>query len=257
MTSRYRVSMNDVQMDSLDKNILIRDISCSPITRRDTSFETANLDGFDTSASVFEGQSVTVQFEIHIYDPATRDAVCQKINKWANARGSLHISTRSGQYLRSASCVQFASVKSAKNWTDPISIVFSTERTPFWLSNNEKAVNISGMNIKGTLKMDGNISYSLVTVNVTALGPFSSLQLTVGNTVLKLKGLSVSAGGHLNVDYVNSRYLRIRVNGSSVMTKLDPTSSDDLRADCGKNVSVGVIANGKVSAEFIGRGCWL
>ena len=257
MTSRYRVSLGGVQLDSLDKNILIRDVSYSPVTRRDTTFETANLNGFDTSASVYEGQNVTVQFEIHIYDTASRNAVCQKINQWANTRGSLVVNDRSGQYLPSVVCVQYASLKSVKNWTDPISIVFSTERIPFWQSNTEKAVNIYGTNVKGTLKMDGNIAYSLVTVNVTAVEPFSSLQLTVGNMFLKLKGLSVSVGSKLVVDYVNNRYMRIRVNGSSVMTKLDPSSSDDLRANCGANVSVGVISNGRVNAEFRGRGCWL
>ena len=47
MTTRYRVSLGGVQMDTLDKNIVILDVSYAPITRNDTTTETVNLPGFE------------------------------------------------------------------------------------------------------------------------------------------------------------------------------------------------------------------
>lgn len=258
MTTRYRVSLGGVQMDSLDKNIVILDVSYAPITRNDTMTETVNTPGFERTSYRFQGQTVTVTFQLRIYDTKAKNAALQKINQWAAAQGNLVINDREGQYLPSVICTQFASLKSVRNWTDPMQLTFSSERVPFWLSNTEKVVTLSGKNAKGTLKMDGTVGLNnLVTVSVTATEVFKTLDLTVGSTKLSLKGLNVAAGKVLTVDYINQRYLRIRADGKSVLAQLDKGSSDNLQAACGASTSVAVVANGKVTAVFKGRGCWL
>lgn len=256
MITRYRVAVDGVQMDSLDSNIYILDVQYPPITRRDTTHEVANLDGFDLENSKYVGQTVTVTFELHIYDIKKRNAVCQKINKWAGVRSTLTVNDREGQYLRTVKCDQFAAI-SARDWTAPLTLVFSTERTPFWLSNTEKTLTISGKNTNGTLKLDGNISYSLVTADITANEKVTSLQITVGSTKLNLKGLNVATNKKVVIDYVNQRYLRIRADGASVMSKLQPESSDNLQAPCGTNTKISLVSDGKVTAVFKGRGCWI
>lgn len=257
MITRYRVSLDGVQMDSLDNNIYILDVQYSPITRRDTTHEVANLDGYDLENSKYVGQTVTVTFELHIYDTKKRNAACQKINQWAGVRGALTVNDREGQYLRTVKCDQYAAINSVRNWTDPLTLVFSTERTPFWLSNTEKALTISGKNVNGTLKLDGNISYSLVTAEITANEKVTSLQITVGSTKLNLKGLNVATNKKVVIDYVNQRYLRIRADGASVMSKLQPESTDNLQAPCGANTKINLVSDGKVTAVFKGRGCWI
>lgn len=257
MITRYRVSIGGIQLDSLDDNIVILDVSYSPVSKKDTTFVVADMDGMDNSETYYEQQTVTVTFQIRIYDPKERNAVCQKINQWAMSNGDLRINDRDSQYLSEVKCQQFANVGSVRNWTDELTLVFATERIPFWLSDTKKVVTISGKNASGTLKMDGNISNSLVSVTATANESVSSIQFTVGSTMLKLTGLSVAQNQKIIVDYIKNRYLRIRANGVSVMNKLDKTSSDLLLAKCGTNVSVKVVASGKVTALFEGRGEWV
>lgn len=256
MITRYRVELGGTQLDSIDDRIVILDVGYSPVVSRDKTFVIADMQGFDTSETYYERRTVTVTFQLRIYDTAERNAVCDLINEWASQKANLQINDKEEKFLQNVNCQQFASIESVRNWLDPLSLVFTTERNPFWLSEETKTVTITGKNNKGTLKMDGNIESALVSVTATATEPVSSIQFTVGDSVLKLLGLSVAVGQKIVVDYINDRYLRIRANGASVMNKLDKSSSDLLLAPCGKNVSVGVVANGKVTAVFSGRGMW-
>ena len=266
MRSRYRISVGGVQMDTLDNNLLILDIRYSGLQRDIKTQQTANLGGLVVSDTYDASNKVTVVFELHIYDIAKRNEACQKVAKWAEAGGSLVTNERSGQFLRNVVCEQFPTIESAKNWTDPLTVVFSSTYVPYWVSSSESTRLLTGKNVSGTLKLDGNTGYSLIGVTVTALERFTKLQLTVGDTVLSLDGLDVAVNKQILVDYANYRYLRIRrrtpsgdtfTDYVSMLSKLDPSSSDNLRAPCGSSTKVAVVANGRVSAEFSGRGCWL
>lgn len=257
MITRYRVSIGGIQLDSLDDNIVILDVSYSPVSRKDTTFIIADMDGYDTSDEYYESQTVTVNFQLRIYDPQERNAVCQKINRWAMSNGDLKTSDRNGQHLVNVRCQQFASVGSVRGWLDEMSLIFVTEHVPFWISDTKKTVTITGKNNRGTLKMDGNVGNALVSVSATANEAVNSIQFTVGSSVLKLTGLSVAKNQKIVIDYVKNRYLRIRANGVSVMNKLSQTSSDLLLAPCGIDVQIGVVSSGKVTATFEGRGEWL
>lgn len=266
MRSRYRIQVGGVHLDTLDDNLLILDIQHSALQREIRTQTTANLGGLLVSNTYDAQTRVTVTFELHIYDIAKRNAACQKVAEWAAKGGSLYTNDRSGQYLRNVVCEQFPTIASVRNWTDPLTVVFTSTVTPYWLSSSTKTRSITGKNVSGTLTLDGNVGESLVNVTVTARERFTSLQLTAGSTTLKLSGLDVAVGKVVYVDYVNSRYLRIRVgtmtsgtftSESSLLTKLDPASSDNLLAKCNASTTVKVVANGKVTAEFVGRGQWL
>lgn len=258
MITRYRISLDNVQLDSLDENIVIQDIGYSPISFRDKNRTSADLDGFDIDETYYESQTVTVSLQLRIYDTAKRNKAVQKINEWAKGMKTLQVNDREGQYLYAVKCQQFASVSSVRNWLDPLTLVFTTGYVPFWISSSAKTVTVVGKNNKGTLKMEGNADKpSLVSVTVTAEEAVSSIQLTVGDTMLKLTGLSVAIGQQIIIDYIRNRYLRVRANGASVLNKLDKSSSDRLMAKCGENVTVNVVASGRVSAVFSGRGLWL
>lgn len=256
MITRYRASLGNVQLDSLDDRIAILDISYPPMDFSEKTFATADMDGYDTGDTHYEKRTVVITFELHVYNTAERNALCQKVNEWARNGGSLRTSDRSGQYLY-VKCESPASIESVRDWTAPLTIVFATARTPFWLSDAEKTVTVSGKNVKGTLKMDGNIRSALVSVTVTAIDQIKAIQVSVGKTNLKLTGLSVAIGQKIVIDYVRSRYLRIRANGVSVMSKLNASSTDNLRADCGANSSVSVISDGRANVVFSGRGLWM
>ena len=257
MRSRYRISVGGVHLDSLDDNLLILDISNTQPDRNIKKQTVANLNGYSVADTQVGQQSVTVTFELHIYEVAKRNEACQKVNEWASKGGTLVLNDRNGQRLYNVICEQYADIQSARNWTDPLTVVFSTTVNPYWQSSTPKTLTLTGKSASGTLVMDGNTDSANVGVTVTASAVVNSLQIKVGSTILKLTGLNVPAGKQVVVDYVGNRYLRIRANGSSVMTKLDPTSSDLLQAKCGASNAVSVTSNAKVTSVFTARGCWL
>lgn len=256
MTSRYRVRLGNIQLDSLNKNILILDVAYSPFEKTVNKYATANLDGYDIQKTYIAQQKVTVTFELRIYNIAERNKVLQQINLWASAGGSLYVNDRDNQYL-SVVCDEYAVLNSVRNWTDPLTLVFVTKHVPHWLSSKISTVTVSGKSGKGTLKLDGNIDSSLISVTITANESISSLQVVVGDTKLVLKKLSVASGKQIIIDYINARYLRIRADGKSVLSSLQPESTDVLSAKCGTSTAVSISANNKITAVFSGRGKWL
>jgi phage-related protein len=245
-------------MDTLNSNLLILDIQHSQPDRTAKKQTVANLDGCEISDTYVGQRRVTVTFELHIYDIAKRNEACQKINAWAANGGTLITNDRSGQQLINVTCEQFADIDSAKNWTDPLTVVFATTSNPYWVSTAQKTVSITGKTASGRLTIDGNVGMARVNVAVTAVEKVTTLQLVVGSTKIKLTGLNVNAGQKVNVDYIKDRYIRILANGSSVLANLDPSvSSDQLLAGSGQNTAVSVSASGRVTAVFSARGCWL
>lgn len=258
MISRYSVSLGGIQMDSLDEDLLILDIGYTSPDASIVSNRVANADGYDFNASYFEKNSVTITFELHIYDTAKRNAACQAVNAWAMAGGTLAVNDRPDQVLLHTRCEKYASIESARNWTDPLTLVFSTTYVPYWVSEEARTLTLFGSQPSGTLNMDGNIGNALVSVDVTATDAFSSFQIKVGDSRLTMTGLSVPKNGKLVIDYIRDRYLRITANGSSALAKVNPSSSTDmLYAPCGSDSSVTIIANGKVTAAISARGLWL
>lgn len=265
MRSRYRVRLAGVHLDSLDNDLLILDVQHSEPEFQISENRNDALAGYDyrTDNAYFRKTTVTVTFELHIYDVARRNAVCQKVNQWAAAGGSLATNDRPDQILRNVRCEKYASIASAKNWTDPLTLVFATTYVPYWQSSAESVLNLSGKAPKGTLKLDGNTGEALVSVEVTAKASITSFKITVGDTNVELKGLSLTNGQQMVIDYARSRYLRIRVKENtsdkmtSVMSRLQPKSTDVLKAPCGAKTSVSISANNKVSASIKARGLWL
>lgn len=258
MTSRYRISVGGVQMDTLDKDLLILDIQHSQPDRNPKKQTTANLDGYDISDTYIGQRTVTVTFELHIYDTEKRNAACQKVNAWAQNGGVLIASDRKDQQLQNVICEQFADIASAKNWTDPLTLVFTTTSNPNWVSTTAKTKTLTGKGARGTLVLDGNTGSARVGVEVSSTEKITSLLIGCGSTSLKLTGLNIPAGQQVIVDYVKNRYLRITGGGASLMNKLDPNASSDLLlAECGKTSQISVTSNAKVNAVFTARGCWL
>lgn len=257
MISRYRVSLGGVQLDSLDDNIRILDIAYQPMEKQVNRQKTGDLDGFDISGETFQGQSVTVALEVHLYDTNERNEAIQKINQWAAAGGTLVTSDRKNQFL-TVRCARHAAVDSAKKWTDPVKLIFETTTRPYWESSAQKTVTLGGANVSGTLAMDGNTGKAMVGVEMTANAAISAVKFTVGSTVIDIAGLSMTSGQKLILDYLDGRYLRVKANGSSVMNKIVPENSSDLLlAECGKSTAVKVFANAKVTTKFLARGLWL
>lgn len=260
MRSRYRISVGGVHLDSLDDNLRILDIQYSSPDFEIPEYRSANLNGYENIGdddAYFNKTTVTVTFELHIYDIQERNAVCQKVNLWANAGGTLVTNDRENQRLWNTRCEKYASIESVRDWTAPLTVVFATTNIPYWVSSTGKTLSLKGKSAKGTLKMDGNIGQAKVSATVTAEAKFTSFQITAGSTVLKITGITVETGKQLVIDYVRNRHLRVRVDGKSVMANVDPSSSDLLTVPCGANTAVSITASNKVTATITARGLWL
>lgn len=256
MTSRYEVTLNDVKMSSLNKNLLILDVAYTAPNFSVKQQRVSGLDGYDISNVYLDRQEITVSFELHIYGTAERNAACQAVNKWAKNGGVLKINDRSNQYVK-VRCSKFATVESVRNWTDSLTITFSTVGVPYWQSSTINQKTLTGRNVRGVIAVGGNYGNTLVSVEVTANERITSLLIESGDTKIVLKGLSVAKNKKVIIDYVDDRFLRISVDGSSILEKLQPESTDNLRAVCGANTSIAVIANDKITALFKARGLYL
>lgn len=261
MTSRYRITLNNVHLDSLDKNIMILDIQHSQPERTFVKQTNANLDGVHISDTYVGQRTVTVTFELHIYDTAKRNEACQKVNAWAAAGGTLRTNERKDQQLVRVVCEQYAEIESAKNWTDPLTLVFSTTDCPYWVSQTAATKSISNKTSGSyNLKVDGNVGSALLSVTATAEeSNITNIKFTCGSYKLHLKGIKVAKGEKISVSYTRGRYLKITHSkgNKSIMSFLDQSSSDNLLAVCGQANTVGFAANKKVSVTFTTRGMWL
>lgn len=257
MIGRYRVAIGDVQMDSLSDDLLILDVGFSAPDFQINQNKSANLDGYDFVNQYYEKQSVTITFELHIYDIAKRNEACQKVNKWASSGLALTVNERKDQRLMFTRCEKFASIESSKSWTAPLTITISSTFLPYWQSVTTKTATIVGSG-SSVLKLDGNTSNALVSVEATAGTDVSSYKIEVGSTIIDfVKTLSLKPNDKLVIDYVDGRFLRIRQNGESALSKMDGASSDCLLAACGTNTTVKVKANGKITTVVSARGLWL
>lgn len=256
MIGRYRVSLDGVQMDSINDKILILDVGYSPIEfdRRENSV--AGLDGYDISNTYLQKRAVTITFEIHRYNIVKRNEICQAVNKWASGGGQLVINDRDGQFLQ-VQCEQYADITSVRNWTDPLTLTFSTVAIPYWQNSAASSLALSGKNATGTLKLKGNYGNALVTVSAVANAKVTSFKAEVGNTQIVLKGMNIASGQRLVIDYQRGRFLRIRVDGKSVMGSLQPSSTDNLLAPCGASTKCTVVSDGKMTTTIASRGLWL
>ena len=264
MRSRYRVRLAGVHLDTLDSNLMILDVAYSGLQHTRDKHQISDLDGYNLGDDQNEQQSVTVTFELHIYDTKICNAACQKVNEWAQAGGTLYTNDREGQYL-TVYCEKYAAIN-ARDWTKPLQVVLTTYRNPYWKSNTAIEKELTGKLKEGTFKLDGNAKAGApMSVTVTpATATLKKIEITVGGTVLHLDGLSVEKGTNLVIDYVDERFLRVRAAGKSVMTKLQPktidgkkVTSDRLIAACGADTKIAINADQKVTAVFTARGRWV
>ena len=292
MTSRYTVSLDGKDMasinDNIKKGLLILDVSYSPLEYEITENVLGALDGYEIGKVYYKRRKVTVTFELHIYNVATRNAACQAVNNWAKNGGILRINDRGGQFL-SVHCETFADIESAKNWTDPLTIVFSTDTIPFWQAEKEDQKTVSGINNNAVMTVSGNIGYALVTITATPKQGLSKIMFSaygsgssglVNNSTslsqlqgtlsyvsmasaqiarsMTFSGLSLAAGETITISYTNNRYLSAVTNrNKSILGNLTKDSYDKLLVPCGKGCTFHFESNKACDVTFKVRGLYL
>ena len=251
MISRYEAYMDGTSLSSLDNSIYVLNIQPGEINKQITTNKVAGRVGSRIMKNEAVSTSVTVFFEIHEYDTVKRQAVCQKVQKWANG-SVLTVSDRPDQRMRCV-CSSYPHAN-AKEWTEPLSVTFVAYNPPYWEENNETSVTSTGTD--QSVYVPGNASESLVSCTVTVGSSLSSITLAVGEKSITLNGLSAAANDEIEIGYNENNVMYITLNNSSILDKRTGASDDDLTAVCGEYNTFAVTTSASVSAVFKTRGCW-
>jgi len=288
MISRYSVSLGGKAMTAISTDIsnglLILDIAHSTPEIETTETILGALDGYEVSRIYYKKRTVTISFELHIYDIAKRNKACQDINAWAANGGNLVVNDRSGQFLN-VRCETFANIASARNWTDPLTLVFATDTVPFWQSSTENVKTLKGTNTSGSMAVSGNAGNAIVNISLKALAAVNNVTFMAyeggGNVInnsasipvggvtyaqmanaqiarqLHFTGLGMANGQTLSISYINGRYLNAVVGNRSVLDCLHKDSYDSLLVPCGKTCTFKFQSSGNAEVTFRTRGLWL
>lgn len=253
MISRYEAIIDGVALSSLDDRLLILDIShASGIENRSVTY--AKRDGMFIYDRFVQSASVEIKFELHIYDIAERQLVCQEVARWA-CGNILQTNDRQNQRLR-VICTKMPVIKSAKKWTEELTVAFNSYLIPFW---EDELISSKATSDASSLYVSGNVPRSIaranVEVEVVPSATITTITLTCGDTSITLNNISVSASQTLKIDYDENMNLRIKNGSVSYLSKR--TGSDDLLAECGASNAISVSADAIVTATFSARGLYL
>jgi len=253
MISRYEVWLNGQALSEISQDILVLDIQYPALNYANSVIRSAKRQGARLYRRQVDENSVTVLFEIHAYDTRMRQEICNAVETWASKGGVLKTSDREGKQLHCV-CKTHPAIRSARDWTEPLSIVFAAYALPFWQETIPATLTLSGTSGSGSLYVPGSIQDTFVEVEITANAALSQISLTAGNTSMTLSGLSVSSGQKIIISYDDEMIQQIRVGNTSLLNKR--SGADDLRVDSGENSAFSFSSDASVSVTFKVRGLW-
>lgn len=254
MISRYRVSLDNVQLDSVDDRILIENVQYPDPGISNTINSIGGRNGGIVARQYRQKASVTVAFSVNAYDTAERQEVVQGILQWAKGH-TLRVNDREGQHLSHVILEAFPAVN-VREWTETMTMTFSGYIFPWWEDDDGVEVGFSaGTDETESITVPGNVDETYLTAEITAKTSVTWLKVITERTTIHLTGISLSSGNVVTIDYDDEMNLRIKKGTTSLLDKRTSDSSDDLRVPVGTS-DVTIQASGNVEAEITARGCW-
>lgn len=253
MISRYEVWLDGQALSEISQDILVLDIQYPPLSYANSVIRSAKRQGARLYRRQVDENSVTVLFEIHAYDTRMRQEICNAVETWASKGGVLKTSDRDGKQLRCV-CKTPPAIRSARDWTEPLSIVFVAYALPFWQETIPATLTLSGTSGSGNLYVPGSIEDTFVEAEITANAALSQIILQAGNTSMTLSGLSVSSGQKIVISYDDEMIQQIKVGNTSLLDKR--SGADDLRVDSGQSSEFSFASSASASVTFTVRGLW-
>lgn len=251
MISRYEATLNGVALSSINHDLLILDIQYGGVPIEIGANQLAHRDGAIIYRQYREKATVTITFELHIYDIADRQGALRDVNLWAKNGGILEINDRPEQRLR---CVvdSYAAIDSVRDWTKPLQITFAAYENPFWEAKSVESLTLSGSSGSGSLAVPGNYDGALISVNVSSEGTLTNVTLRANGEALTLSGMSVSS---FQISYDSHQIQSIKSGNTSLLAYRSGVS--DLLAKCGDSNSLSFTANTSATVVFRVRGLWV
>lgn len=245
MTLSRRVSLDGVELDSLDERILISLVDDQPPEESRNAANVYAGDGIGSrqTARHISSKKVIVKFRLRINkrDYESRAKLLERINAWAKSGGEMRSSTRPDRKIR-VRCTQRAAFGDPREWTKEYQLTFEANEKPYWeheLPNT--AVSANTTNVTLDLQADGELDTVLNAEALNASGAeISTVTLTSGGRKIKLTSLGLAAQEALVIDHTDMNVLRIRIrnaagNYRSVLGKRTEDSADEILLSPGNN----------------------
>ena len=239
MILKRRVSLNGVQLDSLDERILISGIDEGAGKESITAVSNAAGAGQRVTAMRRDTLDVTVRFTMAIKndDMAGRSELLEKVNAWAAKGGWLRVDHRPNRRLQ----VMLAQAPGAGDmfaWTNEFTLTFRAYSVPYWEDETEVSVT-SATAASGSMNITVPGSAETVadvTVENRSGRTINGVVVTVGGKKMTFASLGLGGTATLTIDHVRNNklfYMRAKVGSTSVMAKR--TGADDFRISQGLN----------------------
>lgn len=258
MMTRYAVWLDKKGLDAIDPSIFILDIAYGAPVFSNNTTDIPGRNGQRMSGRYVRSMSVTVTVEIHEYDVARRQDVCQKIQRWAMNGKVLTTNDRKGQRLR-VICENPVEITSALKWTQPLKMIFTAYEQPFWEDEHPRSVTLDSVNMSKPLYTPGIGAQTRVEVTVKNVSgdAIETLTLKAGSTQMRFEGLALAANDALEIGYDENDLLFIRTGEGSKMRCRTATSDDDLMVETGKSETMSAECDAAVSVTFRTRGLYM
>lgn len=228
-----RVSLGNSQLDELDERIVITGID-----------EAAGRDTISAAASAAgDGQRITnirrdtldvgVRFRllIHKDDMAAREALLEKINKWASNGGWLRVNYKPNRRIL-VTLAQAPGAGDMWQWTNEFTMTFRAFSVPYWEDDTEtSATGATTMSGIFDMVVPGNTK-TVMSVNVRNRSGMNidTVSVSIEGRKLSFDGLRLGGSSTLTIDYEQTQKLfvvRIRIGDTSVMAARTPGSDDE------------------------------
>lgn len=255
-----RVSLNDVQLDSLDERIII---SGFEEDEPNESFRTAEL-YFTAGSRVTNrhlGQKkITVKFLLKVKKAnfAARNEILEKITGWANGGGTLKSTSRPERQI-SVTSTKKPRISDPRKWDSEYQIIFEAIEKPYWENTTEESQTLAQESEGGgTITMDGNTwATADALIQNKSGGTINTLSLTVNGYTMSFTDLGLANNAYLTIDHTDVKgnaVLRVRIGETSKLA--NKTGDDEFILVPGDN-TISYSADGDVIVTVSARGRYL
>ena len=235
MITKHRVSLNGIELDSLDNRIIILGVNEAAGKDTFSAVSTARGSGQRLTQQRRDTLDVTVRFAIKgPKDVTGRSQVFDAAAEWAYKGGWLIDGIRPDRRLYVV-CYQLATMGDMWEWTDEYTITFRAYGVPFWSQTLPASVTYNvmstsavtrGLEVGGTTAAPLELSYT--NDSSTAL---NTLSVSCDGYTLAFTELGLGYHETLTIDHAEDGIQRIRIVGVNGNTrsamKARTTESDD------------------------------
>lgn len=248
MTTKYTCALDGVSLAGLDDRICILDIREEAPKQRLSSVPLPQ--GGQTMTPMRESLTVRVTFAIHEEQPHLRRAALQNVLAWAVKGGALTISDRPNQRLMVV-CTELPAM-SAEDWTETLTLAFTTTRCPYW---EDAEATFFNTNTAASLTFPGTADSTPVSVTVTnnTAETVTRLSLQCGPDWIFFENIYLPAGSKCYVEEKDG-LLTAFIMGESILQHRTAASADLLLAPCGKSCPVQARGTQALEALWKARG---